>query len=211
MENELEEKDQTKEMLLIDDVWRWICEVYQENDKHSYSIHIELSSEIPISAGMGSSASYSVSLCASLIIAFLHVFGYEIELNDYLDKISFYANYMETMIHTKPSGVDVQIVMKGGLMLFQKDVKAGTVSTKQFHAEKSNFNFMVVNTNKQRKGRETIEKVLRLSTEEPETFKEAMGQLGDITSSIVECLGLESEEKVTVDQFELMDLVSMNQ
>jgi mevalonate kinase len=211
VENELEEKDQTKEMLLIDDVWRWICEVYQENDKHSYSIHIELSSEIPISAGMGSSASYSVSLCASLIIAFLHVFGYEIELNDYLDKISFYANYMETMIHTKPSGVDVQIVMKGGLMLFQKDVKAGTVSTKQFHAEKSNFNFMVVNTNKQRKGRETIEKVLRLSTEEPETFKEAMGQLGDITSSIVECLGLESEEKVTVDQFELMDLVSMNQ
>ena len=49
----------------------------------------------------------------------------------------------------------------------------------------------------------TIEKVAAM----PEGDRnDAIGQIGDVTEMIIECLNLESQEPV--DQFELMDLIS---
>ena len=96
---------------------------------------------------------------------------------------------MEKIIHTKPSGCDVQIVSNGGLMIFQHSKPQINLNIKS----QTLFNFILVNTNKQRQGKVTIEKVAAM----PEGVRnDAIGQIGDITEMILECLNLESQEPV---------------
>ena len=59
---------------------------------------------------------------------------------------------------------------------------------------------------KQRETKITVEKVLSLKSENPDLFSDTVGAIGDITEEIIECL-----ESSPVDQFQLLDLVSMNQ
>ena len=70
---------------------------------------------------------------------------------------------------------------------------------------------MLVNTNKQRLGKVQIEKVAKMKSEKGEVFDETIGAIGDISESIVECLGLDPHSEEPVDQRELMDLVTMDQ
>ena len=60
---------------------------------------------------MGSSAAFSVAMSASLLKAF--------EMS--MDEVSHFADYMEKLIHGKPSGCDVQIVLKGGCIQFIRE------------------------------------------------------------------------------------------
>ena len=49
-------------------------------------------------------------------------------------------------------------------------------------------NFILVNTNKERKGKETIMKVKALKESDPQKFDEIIGGMGDISEEIIECL-----------------------
>ena len=52
-----------------------------------------------------------------------------------------------------------------------------------------------------------------LKDKEEQKFLELVGAIGDVTEEIIECLQLnnnKSDEK-SIDQYQLMDLISMNQ
>ena len=106
-----------------------------------------------------------------------------------------HADFLEKIVHTNPSGVDVQIVMNGGCLEFKKTSNGPLIRKFSVHPSKT-LKFMLVNTNKQREGKLTIEKVLKLKQTDPLKFEEAMGVLGDVTSEIIECLGLESADPI---------------
>jgi mevalonate kinase len=79
----------------------------------SKNVRSSIKSGLPLSAGLGSSSSTSVSFVAS-VLKLLDV-GLE------QDKVFEIAMESEKMIHRNPSGVDVFIGVEGGLHLFRRD------------------------------------------------------------------------------------------
>ncbi|KAI9306044.1 mevalonate kinase-like protein [Cunninghamella echinulata] len=78
---------------------------------------------LPVSAGLGSSASYSVVLATSLLILFDHIpvdFETSDQYNTYIEKINLYAFKAEQVIHGNPSGVDNAVSAYGGAKSFLK-------------------------------------------------------------------------------------------
>ena len=115
---------------------------------------ITIQSDIPVGAGMGSSAAYSCCLSAALLQTRGLIDGTDGGDGSKLPEnteIIKYADFMEGLIHGKPSGCDVQIVMNGGCIQFTRKPE----NTPPFDIEKLNnleqkLNFILVNTNKQR-------------------------------------------------------------
>ncbi|KAL0075720.1 GHMP kinase [Phycomyces blakesleeanus] len=78
---------------------------------------------VPVGAGLGSSASYSVVLATSLLILFGHLpydFATSTNKEVYLNKINEYAFKAEQVIHGNPSGVDNAVATFGGAKSFIK-------------------------------------------------------------------------------------------
>lgn len=79
---------------------------------------VEVQSEIPVGAGLGSSASYSVCIASALLIRFgllSRTYG-ESSVSicvDDLDIINEWAFMAETIIHGNPSGLDNTICTYG--------------------------------------------------------------------------------------------------
>lgn len=76
---------------------------------------------LPVSAGLGSSASYSVVLATSLLILFDHIpvdFETSDQYNTYIEKINLYAFKAEQVIHGNPSGVDNAVSAYGKHAIF---------------------------------------------------------------------------------------------
>lgn len=73
-------------------------------------------SMLPVSAGLGSSASYSAAIAAGLLILFNHIpvdFIQSPEKETYLETINRYAFKAEQVIHGNPSGVDNAVATFG--------------------------------------------------------------------------------------------------
>ncbi|KAI8978521.1 ribosomal protein S5 domain 2-type protein [Pilobolus umbonatus] len=87
---------------------------------------------VPVGAGLGSSASYSVVLATSLLILYGLI---PIHFNDtHLSTINEYAFKAEQVIHGNPSGVDNAIATYGGAKSFIRGESFETL--KGFHALK---------------------------------------------------------------------------
>ncbi|MEM3403902.1 MAG: mevalonate kinase [Nitrososphaeria archaeon] len=85
----------------------------KEELKISKKIRSVIHTDLPISAGLGSSSSSSVSFVASI----LNLVGKAVNFDHVYDM----ALEAERVIHGNPSGVDVFIGVNGGVHLFQKD------------------------------------------------------------------------------------------
>ena len=75
-------------------------------------VKIEMESDLPVSAGLGSSAAGSVALVAATSSALGHTLKKE--------EITNLAMVSEKIIHVNPSGIDPAIATHGGVMLFKK-------------------------------------------------------------------------------------------
>jgi mevalonate kinase len=80
-------------------------------DKGLRGVMVTLSSSIPISAGLGSSAASSVAALAAVA----GFFGSPISS----DSLFEYAMVSEKVVHGNPSGVDVYVSVNGGLVYFK--------------------------------------------------------------------------------------------
>ena len=98
---------------------------------------------------MGSSAAYACALSAVVNI----VAKASINQNEdgELSDTTPFADFMEKLYHVNPSGCDVQIVSRGGFLQFKK--KDGSYELNKYPTSKNLFNFMLVNTNKERLGK----------------------------------------------------------
>ena len=137
---------------------------------------------------MGSSAAYSVGLSACLFLSLSNLLSKPFVIKDNLKLIGEHADFLEKIIHGNPSGVDVQIVMNGGFLKF---TRGNPIQIERYQIKTNSlFNFILVNTNKQREGKVTIERVRKMKEDDPDKFNDAIGLIGDITEDIIECLGL---------------------
>ncbi|MFW9852057.1 MAG: mevalonate kinase [Candidatus Thorarchaeota archaeon] len=107
---------------------------------------IEITSEIPPSAGLGSSAAVAVSLISSLY-AFLN------KNNNNLNVINKMAFEAEKIIHGSPSGIDNTISTFGGGIFYEKGVK------RKIQIDNKTCFFVIVNSLIPRNTKDVVEKV----------------------------------------------------
>ena len=93
------------------------------------------------------------------------------------------------MIHTNPSGVDVAISLNGGMLKF---VKGATPAENKISLLEANpegisslIEMILVNTNKARNSKSTIEAVMRLRDSDNAKFTSIMTEMGETTDRVL--------------------------
>lgn len=79
-------------------------------------------SNLPVGAGLGSSASYSVCLATALLQLNGHLLG-SMETAEQRELINQWAFQAEKVIHGNPSGIDNTVSTLGGAVMFKKGEK----------------------------------------------------------------------------------------
>ncbi|WVQ76274.1 cystathionine beta-lyase [Cryptococcus sp. DSM 104548] len=90
-------------------------------ESNALSVTFTASSNLPISAGLGSSAAYSTCVASSLLIArqYISATTRSSEETDLVDSWAFLA---EKVLHGNPSGIDNAVAVRGGAVAFTRSV-----------------------------------------------------------------------------------------
>jgi len=100
-------------------LYLYIC-FSQAKTKSIQGANVTLESQLPIGAGLGSSASFSVAITAGLLLANGIIEQTKKFSNEQLDLINQWAFQAEKYIHGSPSGVDNAVSTYGGALIFTK-------------------------------------------------------------------------------------------
>ena len=144
-------------------------------------LNIEVSSAVPVAAGLGSSAAVASAVAAS-VGALLNV---KMTKEDVF-RISFEA---EKIMHGTPSGVDPAISTFGGALLFQMDTGFKPLDVK------ADIPLVIGNTGVERLTRVQVSKVRSVRDRYPQIFESMMRTVREIVLRAIEALregGLET-------------------
>lgn len=126
------------------------------------SFHVHLSTELMVSAGLGSSASFAVSLAACFLHwSLLQKGKHDMFNKDELDKISKYALNCERIMHESPSGIDNSVCTYGSIIKFQKKELVDVLS----HVP--DLKILLVNTNVTRSTKDKVKQMAHLKNSYP--------------------------------------------
>ena len=114
----------------------------------------EISGELPVAMGLGSSASSAASLIAAL--AKFH----EIDLSK--EELFYLTNEVEKLVHGRPSGIDSAVVVYGGLLAYRKGEAPKRIEVKW----DDRYSLVVACTKSKKNTGEVVRSVLELA----ETF-----------------------------------------
>ncbi|XP_012535260.1 mevalonate kinase [Monomorium pharaonis] len=136
---------------------------YEEHiDIKETSFHVHLSTELNIGSGLGSSASFAVSLAACFLHwSLLRKGGHDTFNYNELDKISRYALNCERIMHESPSGIDNNVCTYGSVIKFKEKKLTDMLP----HV--SNLKILLVNTNVTRSTKEQVKKLVELKDSYP--------------------------------------------
>ena len=119
-------------------------------------IKLTVQSDLPPRSGLGSSSSSAVAAVAASAVAL----GHRLPVDDII-KLAMSA---ERIVHKNPSGIDVQVSARGGLLLFTKGFQPETIQPKKA------VNFVVASTGVERETGELIERVRVWRERNPSLF-----------------------------------------
>ncbi|RLE94560.1 MAG: mevalonate kinase [Thermoprotei archaeon] len=140
------------------------------------SCKIEISSQIPPKAGLGSSAATAVAFSAALLKAI----GAEVDL----DEVSELAYEAEKISHGKPSGIDNTVSTYGGVIVFKKS--EGFVKLDEVKYDE--FKLVLADTGSRESTKKLVEKVRRLKNEYDEVFMPFYHAAGHLTIELAKKL-----------------------
>ncbi|MFB0557936.1 MAG: mevalonate kinase [Candidatus Bathyarchaeia archaeon] len=182
---------------LIGEHWRWkrlkafhvaASKTMEHIGAHS-GLDIILRSEIPIAAGLGSSAALSVATVASVG----ELLGSDLSL----EEICELAYEGEKVVHGTPSGVDNNISTYGGILRYEKGV-----GIERFEVD-GTLPFVIGNTKRKRSTRRLVERVSRLREREPELVEQLIKSIVQVSEN-----GLKALKEVDLPR--LGDLMNVN-
>ncbi|EED15232.1 mevalonate kinase [Talaromyces stipitatus ATCC 10500] len=174
----------------------------------SHAAIYTLRSTIPISAGLGSSASVSVCLSAALLLQIRTLAGphpdqppEEAEVQ--IERINRWAFVGEMCIHGNPSGVDNTVSAGGKAVLFRRSdySKPPTVTPLNKFPE---LPLLLVNTRQSRSTAVEVAKVGRLRETHPEVTEAMLDAIDKVTMSASEMIkenDFEADDDEDLEQF----------
>ncbi|PFH62199.1 hypothetical protein XA68_14606 [Ophiocordyceps unilateralis] len=146
-------------------------------------------STIPIGAGLGSSASFSVCLAAALLIQWQTTQKGLLPCDTcpQVEHINNWAFVSELCIHSKPSGVDNTVVTHGKTVVFQQTDSSKPPSVRPLE----NFPqlpLLIVDTQQEKSTPYQIAKVDMLKRGHPRLVESILGAMGKTTSNAVKLM-----------------------
>ena len=156
-------------------------------DKHT-PLKIHINSQIPMGAGLGSSAAVNVATVAAVS----NYYGASLDKST-ISELAFEA---EKIVHGTPSGIDNTIATFGGLIYYQKGKIEQIKSTKE-------FSLVIGNTLISRQTKVLVAKVRSLKELLPSVVVKIFSSIGDIVE-------LAREELITGNIEKLGHLININ-
>jgi mevalonate kinase len=137
---------------------------------HSLSgVSVKITSEIPESAGLGSSAASSVSA----ISAVSNLFGIKLSKK----KLYHYSMLAEQIVHGKPSGIDAFVSINGGLVYVRRKTKKVLPCRP--------FKLLVSYSGIQRNTGQMVSKVASFKEREPKSFRNLMRAINALVPDVI--------------------------
>jgi mevalonate kinase len=84
-------------------------------------VTLTVSANLPIGAGLGSSAAFSSCVAAALLIAHTHVSKFDFPAHE-VDLVDAWSFLAEKVLHGNPSGIDNAVAVRGGAVAFTRAV-----------------------------------------------------------------------------------------
>ncbi|XP_018400403.1 PREDICTED: mevalonate kinase [Cyphomyrmex costatus] len=187
---------------------------YEEHiDIKETSFHVHLSTELKVGSGLGSSASFAVSLAACFLHWLLLQKGDHSAFNkDELDKISKYALNCEQIMHESPSGIDNSVCTYGSVIKFQQKKLVDMLSCM------SNLKILLINSNIIRSTKDQVKRAAHLKNLYPEIITPVLDSIDALSQNAWEILkemsnnADKSTESMKQDWFKKLSvLIHMNQ
>ncbi|GAB1608663.1 mevalonate kinase-like [Argonauta hians] len=197
----------SSEMFQLCFLYLYLAICRNSSQKEFPSIHIEIIPELPIRAGLGSSACIAVCLSAALLqhqnmISTVHKDTVNPHWNlEDLKKIDAWAFRSECIVHGTPSGIDNTVCTFGGAVTFEN----GKIQPLQRNFKLS---VLIINSKVQR----STKQVLAAVKEKKEKYPELMSQIMNIIHgiSVKACEALNEEVREDKLNTLLQDLVDLN-
>lgn len=175
-------------------IYSMVCEKF-------LPMKISVESEIPIGAGLGSSAALSVCLAAGLRA----LKSQDSTLN--LERICQLALISEKILHGKPSGIDNAVSTYGGFIRF----KLGQIVPVE-PPKNVDLRILLVNSNITRRTKVMVEKVRVQYQKHPSVITPILESIDEISKSFLETLAsMEGQGDAPENHERLNNLVSYNQ
>ncbi|EME30254.1 Putative mevalonate kinase [Galdieria sulphuraria] len=157
--------------------------VYPRQTESTRGLLVTVQSQIPVGAGLGSSASFSVALITSLL-----VLAGDIQLQQLSEDISGtlkesinrWAFLCETFLHGTPSGMDNTIATFGGFLSYRN----GKKETFQVHSDI--LRFIVVDSGVPRSTQKMVSKVYQRYQEFPEIVSPILISMDEIAIRFIQ-------------------------
>ncbi|ORX63334.1 mevalonate kinase [Anaeromyces robustus] len=166
------------------------------------SVKIEVNSSLPVGAGLGSSASYAVSLVSSLLTFFNYIAKDNFTDKKSLKLINDWAFIGEKIAHGNPSGLDNSVSTYGKAQAF---TKGELTVLENFNS----FRFILTNTNVPKNTKVQVQNVRNLYNNYPNVVNPILDSIHNIGERCKELFTSENieEEKITK---ELKDMIDIN-
>ncbi|GAA5879030.1 hypothetical protein JCM8547_006223 [Rhodosporidiobolus lusitaniae] len=166
-------------------------------------------SALPISAGLGSSAAFSVAVASSLLYTHgvLPLPSSPVS-SAHSEVVNAWAFLAEKVIHGTPSGVDNTVATLGGAIAFRKAVKGREGSLESVKGFRS-VRFLLTDTKVPRDTKTLVAGVAKRKLEEPDTINPLLSSIQLIShsaQSVLSSTSLTREEQLA----HLSDLVEQN-
>ncbi|KZC12739.1 PREDICTED: mevalonate kinase [Dufourea novaeangliae] len=186
--------------------------ITQKDEMNIKPFQIQLNTELSISSGLGSSASFAVCIAA----CFLHWSRLQknnckpFDISD-LDIISKYALNCERIMHGTPSGIDNSVCTYGSMIEFKKGDYIKTIATTQI------MRILLVDTRVSRSTKALVEKMAALKHKYPAIIDLIIDSIDNIAKEAIKVIQKinnasgTNNETLVEGYRQLMTLINMNQ
>lgn len=155
-------------------------------------LSIEFKSQIPIGAGLGSSAAFAVCVASAFYVYtlthsqpdFVKTFNKTASIDErqfFNNTVSSWAFLSERIMHGTPSGLDNTVCTFGNVVQFTKNPKRFVDI-----AVNSTINIMLVNTGVSRNTSEIVRKVRELKSDHSQLIDHVLAAMGALVDDVVE-------------------------
>lgn len=136
------------------------------------SLMLEIESDVPVSAGLGSSA----AVAAATVAAIADLYSLEL-VNEEISKLAFHS---EEIVHGKPSGIDNSIATYGGMLIFED----GKITMQEIAEQ---IPLVIINSKIPRDTKKLVADVAELHSSWP-VMSGIIENMGTLSKEIINCI-----------------------
>eukprot|EP00977_Amphora_coffeiformis_P013339 scaffold3471_cov175-Amphora_coffeaeformis.AAC.13 len=179
----------------------------QNQQQPGYHIYVR-SQDLPVGAGLGSSAAFSVALAAALLQTKQldssrsdNSKNSSKRVSPSLDTVNEVAYHAEILLHGHPSGLDNAVATYGGALQFTKNLDQGSIELQPLE-HFSQIDMLLVHTHIPRSTKALVAGVRALQTKYPTVVNPILQSMGEIAAAF--------GQGKCVSQQALLDWVRLN-